>query len=361
MKIDQIDKNLATVKSEIGIDNEVLSIPSSKIDLYGVHYDQNLGCFQRMSHSVAKSINYNIEVLSSTTAGARARFETDSAQITLSISYRYLAKMNQMAHSGASGFSLLEETKKGYRFVHLFKPIYSDEHGYTQSVQLGSKKLRKFVLFFPLYNDYINEILLAFDKNSYVGPGNKYDFELPILYYGSSITQGAAASRPDTAYQAYISKWNNVDFLNLGFSGGAKGEDAMIEYLSNIKSLIFVCDYDYNAPDAAHLKNTHYKLYNAYRTKNPSTPIIIMTAPNYSISNKKNYMSRFNVIKNTFDRAIMQGDKNVYFIDGRNFFKMGDRDCCTVDGCHPNDLGFYRMAKSLNKIIKQILSKVEKN
>ncbi|MFQ9872350.1 MAG: hypothetical protein ACLRVT_04860 [Oscillospiraceae bacterium] len=28
-----------------------------------------------------------------------------------------------------------------------------------------------------------------------------------------------------------------------------------------------------------------------------------------------------------------------------------DRDACTVDGCHPNDLGFYRMAHTLRPVV----------
>jgi len=117
------------------------------------------------------------------------------------------------------------------------------------------------------------------DKNARVNGGKKYRDELPILYYGSSITQGGCASRPDHAYQALIAKWNNIDYINLGFSGNAKGEDIMVDYLASMDCGLFVCDYDHNAPTAEYLKNTHYCLYKRYREKQPSWLPLVLVKP----------------------------------------------------------------------------------
>ncbi len=355
MDITKIDKNFIQENAEFEQLTKVFTLPCSEIDLYGTEYDYNLGCFQRMDANVAKKINYNIEVLSSTTAGARARFKTNSKTLHLSVKYKYLAKMSNMSLSGSSGFSLLEENEDGCRYLSTMRPLNSDDKGYTAKVTLTGE-LKNYILYFPLYNDYIEEIKLGFDNDTIVTNGKKYNFDLPIMYYGSSITQGGCASRPDNCYQAYISKWNNVDYLNLGFSGGAMAEDLMIEYLSSIKSLVFVCDYDANAPSVEHLKNTHFKLYEAYRKNNPDTPIIFMTYPNY-YKNVQLYDMRLRIIKRTYKTAIELGDKNVYFLDGRKLYGKKDRENCTVDGSHPNDLGFYRMAIALNKILKPLLNK----
>lgn len=38
---------------------------------------------------------------------------------------------------------------------------------------------------------------------------------------------------------------------------------------------------------------------------------------------------------------------HVEFLDGMELFGEKSRECCTVDGIHPNDLGFYRMAEKV--------------
>lgn len=70
----------------------------------------------------------------------------------------------------------------------------------------------------------------------------------------------------------------------------------------------------------------------------------------------KDEKTRLEIIKRTYENAIAKGDKNVYFIDGKALMKNTDNDC-TVDGCHPNDLGFHAMAKALIPVIKKIISK----
>ncbi|MBQ2709949.1 MAG: hypothetical protein IJF67_16870, partial [Clostridia bacterium] len=61
------------------------------------------------------------------------------------------------------------------------------------------------------------------------------------------------------------------------------------------------------------------------------------------------------VIRKTYDNAVARGDKNVWFIDGESFFGDIDRELCTCDRCHPNDLGFYRMAAVVEPVVKAIL------
>ena len=54
------------------------------------------------------------------------------------------------------------------------------------------------------------------------------------------------------------------------------------------------------------------------------------------------------------------GDNNVYFIDGETLFAGEFRDSCTVDGVHPNDLGFFRMGMVIGETVGQILRDMNK-
>ena len=353
MDISRLDKNFCEQEAKIEDGEITLKLPCEQISLFGTTYDFERGWFQRMPYEKAKSVSYLVEVLSSTTAGARARFSTDSKKFSLTVKYKYLAESSNQSRLGASGFSVFEETEDGYKYVGVCSPKAGDREGFARTLKLKGE-MSDYIVFFPTYNDYVTEVSFTFDKGSTVRPGRKYKFNLPILYYGSSITQGACCTKPDNAYQAYISKWHNVDYLNLGFSGGAKGEDAMIEYLSSVKSKVFVCDYDYNASTPEHLQKTHYRLYKAYRDSNPDTPIIFMSSPNFE-KDPVDRRKRENIIKKTIKLAKEQGDFNVYFVRGKDMFGKEDRENCTTDSTHPTDLGFYRMAKALNKVIAPLL------
>lgn len=117
---------------------------------------------------------------------------------------------------------------------------------------------------------------------------------------------------------------------------------------------LFFMDYDHNAPTTEHLQNTHYHFYKIIREKNPSLPIIMASMPNLDL--RPNFRAeRREVIRATYDRAVAEGDQLVWFVDGETLFGEEDRDACTMDGAHPNDLGFYRMAKSLLPFIKNTL------
>ena len=63
-----------------------------------------------------------------------------------------------------------------------------------------------------------------------------------------------------------------------------------------------------------------------------------------------------NIIYKTYLNAVDNGDKNVYFIDGKTIYEDVGYDLCTVDGCHPNDLGFWCMANSIENVIRNILN-----
>ena len=92
-------------------------------------------------------------------------------------------------------------------------------------------------------------------------------------------------------------------------------------------------------------------MFKTIREKNPDLPIIMMNAPYFRESEAK---QRTAVIVETYNNAVNSGDKNVYFIDIAKAVSVDEKDG-TVDGCHPNDLGFRRMADALTEVISKIL------
>ncbi|MBQ3554213.1 MAG: hypothetical protein IJA08_05980 [Clostridia bacterium] len=175
----------------------------------------------------------------------------------------------------------------------------------------------------------------------------------PVLFYGSSITEGAHTTRPSNAYTALLSSWLDFDYYNLGFSGGAKGNPEIADFINTLDISAFVLDYDHNAPDVAHLEATHEPFFKKIREKNPNLPILMMTSPDFDYAPDK--AERREVVRKTYENAVAAGDKNVYFLDGETFFGTEDRHSCTSDTCHPNDLGHYRMAKVILPVMRKML------
>jgi len=127
----------------------------------------------------------------------------------------------------------------------------------------------------------------------------------------------------------------------------------MIDYIASLPMRAFVMDYDHNAPTAEHLRNTHEKLFKAVRAAHPTLPVIMMTRPTYRYN--KEELERLGIVGQTFDNAKAAGDEHVYMIDGRELVTEEFADIATVDGCHPNDAGFYAMARRVKTTLQTIL------
>jgi lysophospholipase L1-like esterase len=213
--------------------------------------------------------------------------------------------------------------------------------------------MRTIEIYTPLYN-CVYEIFIGLKEGCTLLPAVEYPNKIPVVFYGSSITQGGCASHPGNDYVSIVCRDLGLDYVNLGFSGNAKGEPIMADYLANLQAKIMVLDYDFNAPSVEWLKQTHYPLYQKIRAAQPDVPIVFMTRPNF-LYDPKVCTPRREVIYNNYLQAQKNGDKNVYFIDGETLLGGEDWHLCTVDNCHPNDLGFYRMAMRVKSVLQDIL------
>lgn len=352
----EVDSNMLFETKITEPDVKFYSVKEDPFDLYGLFEPQKHDKFIRMPGDVAQSAHEYVHYLSEMPAGARVRFCTDSKYIAFHVVVPKIRYMPHMPLSGSVGFDVFVDTESGResRFVGAVRPTFQDVGGYEGIVRFKTREKRYITINFPSYNQ-VSELYLGLQNDACLDHGLKYRNDKPIVFYGSSITQGGCASRPGNNFINIISRRLNVDVVNLGFSGSAKAEPEMIEYLASLDMGIFVCDYDNNAPDAEHLQNTHFKLYQRFREKNPDTPIIMATRPNYDpnpyVSDERN-----EVIYNSFRKALDSGDKSVYFLDGSRIFSGRDRDIATVDGSHPNDFGFVLMANAFEDVIIRVIN-----
>lgn len=351
--ISKRDKNFKITETT-DFSSDIYEIPNDLFTIYGGWFDKEYGII-RMPVDIAKTVSDIFTWGVRCTSCVRITFATDSDSIKLICKPYDKVPMHHMAFIGSSGFTLCEYVRAKEVFVGNFYAPREDIDSYEVQLNIQTKrKMRKYVLYCPLYSG-VQGLTVELSKGSKIEKFERYGKEKPILYYGSSITQGGCASRADNLYQAYVMRKYNIDCVNLGVSSGAKGEDTIVNYLANCDCSVFVCDYDHNAPDVEHLKRTHLPLYKAFRAneKHKNTPIVFMSKPDGF--RDVNGDERFAVIKQTYDYAKSNGDNNVYLIDGRKIYPKAIAEQCSVDGCHPTDLGFYYMFKALDKVLSKIL------
>lgn len=364
--IEKIDRNLAVkgLPDDRGfVFKNVLEEP---FRVYGLLRPEQEGRgFRRVPKAVAEKTNEGVLALSVHTAGGRVRFQTNARKVAIRARLRSVGLMPHFAVTGSAGFDLYVENC----FAGAFVPPYSLMQGETvfyesvlsfdEALAPGSRfredKLREVMIHFPLYSGVIS-LEVGLPENSLLGETRGYRDPLPIVYYGSSITQGGCASRPGNSYQAHLSRWLDIDHLNLGFSGSARGEAVMAEYIATLPMKAFVLDYDHNAPSAAHLAATHEPFYRCIRKAHPEVPILMLTRPQPFL--KEEEEARRRIVLETYEKAKSAGDGKVYFVDGTRLFSDGGEtvvEDATVDGAHPTDLGFYLMAKNLCIMIQKAL------
>ena len=352
--ITKVDKNLTA--PEIGnVEIAFFDVRNQPFALEGLPwFEENGSIFYRLHKRLTQEeTNEGVMILTNHTSGVCVRFRSNSPAVILRTRLAFSSDMNHMPRTGSSGFdSYCRETGGNYIYNTTFPPC----SGQTDAEVLIGKnpdgKMLDWLINFPLYGG-AESVEIGLVKGSVLETAAPHRVEKPILFYGSSITQGGCASRPGNAYPAMLCRTVDAPLINLGFSGSARGEEAIARAIAELDLSVFVYDYDYNAPDADHLERTHEKFFRIIRQKRPDLPVIMLSKCDYRDNN--DYNRRREIIRTTFRHARETGDRKVFFIDGETLFGRDMRDGCTVDGCHPNDLGFYRMYENILPTLLQAL------
>ena len=365
MRIEDIDRNFIVETDITEPDLVWFNIKEAPFVIYGVSFEESEGRYTRMPRAAAEQVSPGVVSARKLTSGGRVRFKTDSSYIAIKAVQKNVAPTSHMTWLGHSGFDLYHKKRgKDVYYFSFMPPI-----GMTQGYSSGKKtdgKYTDYTINFPGF-DGVSELYVALKKGARLSAPTPYKTECPVVFYGSSITHGGCASRPGNTYPAMISRELDINFINLGFSGKAKGEPGMADYIASLDMSAFVLDYDHNTSSEQHLIDTHEPFFKKVRAAHPDMPIVIVSAPNTKLQSSMIYAghgsfcNRRDIIRKTYENAVAAGDKNVYFVDGFTLFSGKHSDACTVDGIHPNDLGFYRMSQVIGKVLKKVLTAKEQH
>jgi len=347
----KIDKNFS-VKTKVERDDlHYYDIEQEPFKIYGVKKEN--GMFRRLPEKVAAGVSMGVYKLHTQTAGGRVRFVTDSSFVVIHAMLENIPHYAHMPLTCKAGLDMYAKEEGVERYVGTFVPPYDMVGGYESILGFEDKRERIVTVNFPLYGS-LTKLYIGLEEGASLKQAPAYTYEKPVVTYGSSITQGGCASRPGNCYQHFLTRQFDCNHLNLGFSGNAKAEDAIVDWIKELEMSVFLYDYDHNAPNPAFLEATHEKMFKEIRKAQPELPIIIMSRPKYYLNSEGK--NRLEIIRRTYENAVANGDKNVYFIDGPTL--MADiKDNGLVDHCHPSDAGFVSMARAIAPVLGEILRK----
>lgn len=334
---------------------QTINFKSSPVKVFGAPLFEKTGTFERFPEKLLQyftAISKNPCDLRRRCAGARVCFKTDSPFITITVKIEKLELDIGMSIFAGDSVAVLTGSRQNFTFRGIAYPKNYEVTEYSQTFH-KERVLEDVTLCLPR-NSYIKDIEIGIADGCSIEAPTPYKIEKPVVFYGSSITEGAHSSLPFTCYTALLSNRLDFDYYNLGFSGSAMGEKEMAEYIADMDMSAFVFDYDHNAPNLEHLKSTHEPFFKIIRERHPDLPIIMMSKPKAKYENGD--LLRKEVIKATYENAKKNGDKNVYFVDGETFFGETEREICSTDSTHPNDIGFLRMADILEPVFKKALN-----
>ena len=227
------------------------------------------------------------------------------------------------------------------------KPI---EHVFFENLDRQDREL---TLYLPLYKP-VKVLGISVDSDAKTTRSPAFANDRPVVFYGTSITQGGCASRPGLSYQAILARQLNLDFVNLGFSGNGKGEPAVAKMVAEIDASAFVLDFSQNNPTVDSLREVYEPFLTTIRTKHPTTPIIAITAIAASRESERLTQMRQHV-RDVVNRRISAGDRYLTLVEGPSLLGSNRLDGL-VDGVHPNDLGFQWMADGLAPYLAKALA-----
>ncbi len=296
---------------------------------------------RRLPKETTRRLPNQFDNLSRNLSGVRLRFrsESDLLEIKGRVS-KYRATEN-FSMIGKSGIDIYVDGT--YWQTVLGAPKFNGR------IRLPGKKGRVFEIYLPAYNG-LKSVGIGSDAELF--PPEGYRVEKPIVFYGSSITQGGCASRPGLAYTNIIGRNLGADIINYGFSGNGTGEKEIAGLIAGVPASMYVLDWGLNVMKLGFklLQERYGQFFDIIREKNPATPILVVNLQNvaeelYS-EQVHEYATMFrDHIRAEYDTRA-KSDPNIHYVDGQKIIGLEELGL-TVDGSHPNDLGMAKYVEIL--------------
>jgi hypothetical protein len=312
--------------------------------------------FDRLPASAEGKVTSAVWNLSRDSAGMMVRFKTDATAIH--VHYK-VSKTNlgqpHMPATGVSGVDLYARDKDGkWKWVFVTKPTTQEMK--VEIIKGLAPGEREYAAYLPLYNG-VEFLSIGVEKGSKfegLAPRQK-----PVVFYGTSITHGACASRPGMVHTGILGRKLDMPVVNLGFSGNGRMDKAVGDYLVQVDAAAYVIDCLPNM-GPADVAAKCVPLVKQLRAAKPETPIILVedrrNTNDWIIpARQKHHTDNHAALKVAYETLLKEGVKGLSYIPGDHLY--GDDAEGATDASHASDLGFMRQAEIFEPVLRKALGK----
>lgn len=365
-------------------------VKSNIIEIIGKGFNNNSDelFYSRLPIEMKGKVRDAVWDLGRNSSGIAIRFSSNATVIGAKWKLLNNFGMAHMAATGVRGLDLYMYDNGEWAYVGTAQPNGKESINiFRRSMKEGYKD---FLLYLPLY-DGVVDLEIGVEKGAKINaPISKalrsWSDKKPIVFYGTSVTQGGCASRPGMTYTSIVERKVDRECINLGFSGNGRMDGVMADYISKIDAAAFVIDCLANCTYQIIKDSTEYFIRTIAKA-HPHTPIYMVSnyAYPYQFIDDKfredlaNENSLWLAMCNKFRE---EGLTNIWFVNFSgskvypqvgetkikedSIYKKRQKDglvrCgaigpdgeATVDGVHLTDLGFLRMAGEYIKILKRL-------
>jgi lysophospholipase L1-like esterase len=331
----------------------------AKFGIEGKGWKDTAHLYDRLPAKAERTVRPEVWNLSQKSAGLSVRFVTDAQTISVRWSLRGAAlDLPNLPAAAMSGVDLYVREGTKWRWAGAARPDKQNgnERKIVENMMPGRREFR---LYLPLYNGTERaEIGVPEGAAVAAAPASPQKLK-PVVIYGTSIVQGASASRPGMAYPAILERRLNRPFVNLGFSGNGKMEAELAELLAEIDAAVYVIDCLPNLSTGEEAEQRAVSLVEILRKTRPNTPIVLVENVNYpdlfiDQAKRKKIADKNAGLQRAYLRLRESRVRNLHYISADRLLPLDGEG--TIDGVHPNDHGFMHMADAIGPVLRRVLT-----
>ncbi|MCD7971045.1 MAG: SGNH/GDSL hydrolase family protein [Alistipes sp.] len=330
---------------------------AAEFPLYGKASDAMENRYARLPDSLEHISRPPLWTLGRNSAGLAVRFSSDSPVIAARWTNLYNNRMNHMTDTGVKGLDLYVMDGDEWRFVNSARPSFGHE---SEAVIISNMEPleREYMLYLPLYDGLVS-LEIGIDSLSHISPPNinSPGRERPVVFYGTSLLQGACASRAGMAFTNIISRRLDREAINLGFSGNAFLDYEIAHLMATVDAGCYVLDFVPNT-SVELIRTNALEFYRILRDARPGIPIIFIEDPifphsRYDKAIAHEINSKNAAIKEFYEGLIADGQRDIYYIPSDNM--IGHDAEATIDAIHFTDVGMLRYVDLVCPVIESVL------
>ncbi|MGN1045818.1 MAG: SGNH/GDSL hydrolase family protein [Candidatus Cryptobacteroides sp.] len=328
--------------------------------VHGTGWTELRNGYVRLPEHARGTVREALWNLSRNSSGLSLVFRSNTGRLEVRCTLEDRMQMFHMPATGVSGVDLFACDSRGREHwcAPKFCPSFTQGSGtevfynYERLDYEQETDIYTYRLYLPLYNS-VRSLELTVDEDcvfEFLPVGE----DLPVVVYGTSIAQGACASRPGMAWTSIVERSLGCPVVNLGFSGNGRMEMEVFGLLNEIDAAAFVIDClpNINVEDDF---ETRLEQGIALLRAGHTCPIVLVEHSGYAndfTNHGRLYANQLNDRQEALYRKLRKKFSNLYYLTRE---EIGWDNDCMVEGVHPNDHGMVLQAQAVTRILRKAL------